>query len=122
MEECLFSTLEILRNEIKKIDDNIVRLIAQRVDIVRDIGKIKRQIDIPIKNSNVEHSNLTRLTNLANEMNISSKFINAIYTLVIGNAIQVQEEDRTLCQEKLGWTSNPDGLKTKETGQMGSNL
>ena len=104
MEVCLFSSLETLRNEIKQIDDNIVQLIANRIDIVRNIGKLKLQLDLPIKNENVEKANLKRLTELAKEKNISADLINSIYLLLKNYSIQIQEEENN--QVHFGLNSN----------------
>ena len=93
MEVCLFSSINTLRNEIKKIDDNLVQLIANRIDIVRVIGKLKILHDLPIKNEYVEQANLKRLTNLAGKKNISGDLINSVYLLLKSYAIKVQEND-----------------------------
>ncbi len=122
LEVCLFSSLTTLRNEIKQIDDNIVRLIANRINIVKDIGKIKLQLDLPVKNEKVEQANLKRLTDLAEEMNVSPDLINTIYLLVKNYAILVQEEDRRSCKEESQWTSHPHSTISRKTGlSMGSN-
>lgn len=122
MKVCLFSSLDTLRNEIKQIDDNIVRLIANRINIVRDIGKIKIQLDLPVKNENVEQANLKRLTALANEMKVSPDLINEIYLLVKNYAILVQEEDRTSRNEGFESYTHLHSTQSDEKGlSMGSN-
>ncbi len=110
MEVCLFSSLKILRNEINTIDDNIVQLIANRIDIVKDIAKIKLQLELPIRNEYVEKEKLTRLTDLAMEIKIPPNLISAIYSLLINYAIQIQEEEI----DELNWTINPNEILSKD--------
>lgn len=110
MEVCLFSSLKLLRNEINKIDDNIVQLIANRIDIVKDIAKIKLQLELPIRNESVEKEKLNRLTDLALKINISPNLISAIYSLLINYAIRIQEDEIN----QLNWNINPNEILSKD--------
>jgi len=37
------NTLKILRNQIDKIDDSIVSLLAKRMELVKNVGQLKKQ-------------------------------------------------------------------------------
>lgn len=45
---CNPNNLEVLRHELDSIDDQIVRLIGERFEIIRKIGILKRDSEIPM--------------------------------------------------------------------------
>lgn len=45
---CNPTDFEVLRHELDSIDDQIVRLIGERFEVIRKIGILKRDFEIPI--------------------------------------------------------------------------
>jgi len=57
--------LEILRDKLRDIDDEIFALLFQRMGIVREIGLIKNQLGLPIFDPKREALNIQRNRELA---------------------------------------------------------
>jgi len=53
--------LEELRKEIDKVDEAIVDLLQKRMDISREIGKIKKSKDVPVKDEEREKEILNKV-------------------------------------------------------------
>lgn len=49
-----------LRERIDKIDKNILELLEERLSLVKEIGEIKKELDIPITDSDREQIVLER--------------------------------------------------------------
>ncbi|MBP1357028.1 MAG: bifunctional chorismate mutase/prephenate dehydrogenase [Sulfolobus sp.] len=68
-----------LRNDIDKIDEEIVRLLKTRIELVKKIGEIKHKEKLPVADENRENEKLNNLVMLANELSIPTQMINNIY-------------------------------------------
>lgn len=53
------TNLESLRNDLRKVDDQIIDLIATRLAIIHQIGQVKKETGVAIKDDTQEHKNLT---------------------------------------------------------------
>ena len=71
--------LDNFRKDIDKIDEQIVKLIAKRIAIVKKIGAFKKQNNLPIVDSNRFQDVLCKVKNYAIKYNISPVFIEDIY-------------------------------------------
>jgi len=83
-------TLDDLRKRIDQLDVQIVKLIAQRMDVSREIGLEKREIGKPVFDVAREHLVLEKVKNLARDMNLPQQDIEKIYRQVfaISRALQ----------------------------------
>ena len=83
--------LKDLRREIDHIDNQIVALIARRVDVVRRVGQVKFHHGIaarlPYRMTEVKDRN----TKAARKLGINDALIAQLYTLIIEDAILVEE-------------------------------
>ena len=59
--------LKRLRGEIERIDREMIRLIRERVELAREVGKTKRQHDLPILDPAREAAIVRRAGELARE-------------------------------------------------------
>lgn len=65
--------LKDLRNEIDKIDQELVCLIEKRMEIVKKIGKYKKEKNLPILDQNREEEVINKnIAYLKNSTNIKS--------------------------------------------------
>ena len=76
-------TVEDLRRKIDEVDARIVRLIADRMRIAREIGAEKRKQGKQIKDAAREERVLANVRNLAQEENISQEGIENIYQQIV---------------------------------------
>lgn len=89
------------------------------MEVVKDIGKIKAHLDMPIKNEMVERAKLEQLSILAKDMDISPDLIQVIYLLIINYSIGIQED--LLKSENVNKTffSNRIGIFSHEKASSG---
>jgi chorismate mutase / prephenate dehydratase len=72
-------TLARLRAEIAAVDDEIVAAVNRRLELVREIRRLKERIGIPFVDRGREDSNLRRLQE-ANAGPLSSDGLQELYT------------------------------------------
>lgn len=74
-------TIQILelRQEIDRIDEAILGLIARRITVVEIIGNEKKKLNLPIKNSQRERELLHRLSKQAEKLGIDQSVVKIIW-------------------------------------------
>lgn len=84
-------TLTQLRNKINKVDEEILRLIGERVKICKSIGATKRRMQLSIKDEDRENEVLERVKQKAQVLQLDSLQISAIYREIVNMCSSVQE-------------------------------
>ncbi|MEM3641263.1 MAG: chorismate mutase [Candidatus Bathyarchaeia archaeon] len=82
-----------LREKIDEIDDEILRLLKERVEVSKLIGKIKREKGMPIRDQEREKEKYRDILKRANEFGLSLEAVKNIYQNIIEMSIQVQEQN-----------------------------
>jgi len=83
--------LDSFRQEIAKIDDEIILLLIERFKLTHKLGLIKKNNNLPVLNKEVEDTILTRLVNNSHG-DIDSRFILKIYTEIFEESKRRQSE------------------------------
>ena len=83
-------SLEELRRKIDEADNKIVRLIAERIRIAKEIGTEKRQQDRQVEDIARERIVLNNIRDIAKEENINPEDIDKIYRQIISAAKSVE--------------------------------
>ncbi len=83
-------SLDNLREKIDELDSRLIKLIAERIAITRDIGKEKEEAGIPIEDKAREQMVLERVRNLARDENLNPEDIAGIYRQVFTISKEVQ--------------------------------
>ncbi len=89
--------LKILRKRVKNFDRKIIRLINQRLSVVKEIGREKKRLRIPLQDWNVEKGVIDNALRCAVQMNLDENFIRSIFSNII--------EQSRVQQEKLHYTA-----------------
>lgn len=84
--------LDDLRKEIDIIDNNIVDLIAKRIEIVKKVGEFKKQKNIPVVDGNRFQKVLEKVSKKAEDKNISKEFIVKIYNLLHDYMCEIEKK------------------------------
>ena len=79
-----------LRQQIDKLDEEIIRLLKKRMGISKAVGKLKEELDIPVEDKNRENEIIDRLTHQAGQ-NLSEEQLIRIFTAVFKSSKQVQK-------------------------------
>ena len=79
--------LDALRDEIRKRDEEIIRLISERTELAKQVGEYKRENGIPIMNSEVEKRVIARYIDGGSELGLSQEVMRNVATSVIKEAV-----------------------------------
>lgn len=85
------SDLEDLRQEIQRIDLELVRLLAYRNEKIKKVALIKSKNNLSIVNENVFKIKMIEITSLAKHHGLSSSFVRKIWRVIHHNSIKVQK-------------------------------
>lgn len=80
-----------LRGEIDRIDAEIVKLLAERMRVARDVAEIKRELKIPVRLPERIAVVIDRNTAAATKLGLDPNYIRRIYELVIEETCRVEE-------------------------------
>lgn len=83
--------LEEYRKQIDEIDKNIVELFAKRFEIVKQIGKCKKENNILVVDNNRFQKVLEKVENMAMKQGISKDFIDEIYYTIHKYACELEK-------------------------------
>jgi chorismate mutase/prephenate dehydrogenase len=86
-------TLEDLRDRIRLLDRELVRLAAERLEVTRQAGEVKRRHNLPTVDYNQERVVLDRARTFAEECGLEPALAEDLFTLLIRAAVTAQDED-----------------------------
>lgn len=84
--------LSLLRQEIDRIDNDLVELLAKRMEVSRDIGQFKKEHRMPILQAKRYDSILNSRVKLAQEMGMSGEFMRTVLSAVHEESVRQQIE------------------------------
>ena len=79
-----------LRQQIDKLDEEIIGLLKKRMGISKEVGKLKEILEIPVEDKTRENEIIDRLTPQAGR-NLSEEQLIRIFTAVFKTSKQVQK-------------------------------
>jgi len=81
-----------LRTDIDKLDQEILKILKQRIGVTEKIGKIKRTYRSDILDKQRESEILSNLLTAGREYGIDDSFITSLWRQIIDYSYKVQEE------------------------------
>ena len=84
-------SIDRLRKQIDEIDEEILTLIAKRMQKAKKIGEIKRTKGLKIKDSEREREVIEKWKRKAKELNLSKEFVEKIVKEIIRESRDVQD-------------------------------
>jgi len=85
--------LSTLRKRIDEIDEQILRLLKERVDVCENIGVLKRERGVPVRDRDRENEQYTRIAGIASQLGLNPQDVRAVYDRIIAMCIRVQERE-----------------------------
>ncbi len=82
-----------IRTKIGEVDNQILKLVKQRLQLARKIGEIKKKSNLPIVDPHVEKEVLERALRWSSELGLNESFTVKLIRLLIAEAVHVQEND-----------------------------
>ncbi|MCM1224352.1 MAG: bifunctional 3-deoxy-7-phosphoheptulonate synthase/chorismate mutase type II [Lachnospiraceae bacterium] len=84
--------LALLRHEIDRIDNDLVELMAKRMEVARDIGQYKKEHRMPILQAQRYDAILSARVKQGQEMDMSGEFMRAIFSAIHEESVRQQIE------------------------------
>ncbi len=91
--------LDQLRAKIAHLDGQILRLVADRLALAREVGAAKRAAGLPVRSFSAEAEVLERFHGLGAAFGLEPRLAERIAHQLIGAAVQVQEETSAVGSE-----------------------
>lgn len=88
-----------IRKEFNEIDDKIIELLNERYNLSKEIGFIKKNNDLPIRDINRELQIISKISNYEN-----SDYITTIYRDLFSQSRDIQNSDFLLIGKKLNYS------------------
>ena len=83
--------LTLLRDKINKIDQSLLSLLAQRIAVVREVGELKKQHNLPIHDPKREEELLSMLSQGGTDHHISPEFIRSLWTIIFKESYKIEK-------------------------------
>ncbi len=84
--------LEDVRAEIETIDQEIIRLIAKRTELAKDVLEAKKLNKMPINDENRNQEVMERVANISTECGLDAGEVKNIFKILIKMSIERQHE------------------------------
>jgi protein-tyrosine-phosphatase/chorismate mutase len=84
--------LEALRREIDEIDQQLISQLAKRLEVVKKVGHLKQQHNIPPLDQKRWHNVLEKISNLAQQSGIPKELAKEIYQLIHEAALDIESK------------------------------
>ncbi len=82
-----------LRKQIDEIDQQIIKLLAERISTAKAIGKFKKEAEMPVYDKKREIDIRSKLKKLSKKNGLSAEFINHLYTHIFIESANSQKKD-----------------------------
>lgn len=83
--------LEHIRNEINRIDTEIIRLLGERFKFIPEIAAFKLEHNLPVFQPEREKQQHTKYWNLAREHDLDPELVRRVFDIIIGEMRSIQE-------------------------------
>jgi chorismate mutase/prephenate dehydrogenase len=83
--------LERLRRRIRNLDAALLSLVAERMELAREVGRAKRDLRIPLRDFEVEKRVLERAAGSAGDLGLAPELARAVMRHLIEEACRLQE-------------------------------
>lgn len=84
--------LAALRHRIRRLDAALLALVAERMELAREVGEAKREAAIPLRDFAVEKRVLARAAAQADELGLDRDLAHGLMQQLIAEACRLQEE------------------------------
>ncbi len=83
--------LEALRRRILQLDEQLIRLIGERRDLVLEVGEVKAELGLPVLDPQREAEVVRRAAERARELGVDEEMTRDVIWRIIASARAVQE-------------------------------
>lgn len=83
--------LETLRQELDRIDKDLLDLVAKRFTVTQQVGEYKKAHNLPVRDLAREQSMFERIRSEAKQHQLDPDFCESLYTLIINEVVKNHE-------------------------------
>lgn len=83
-----------IRDKIDQIDGDLVRLLRERLELARKIGRIKYENNLPVRDPDRESNMNAKLKAMTDKDLLTKKFIHNVWQLILAESHRVQQEEQ----------------------------
>ena len=84
--------MEEYRKKINKVDSEIIKLLAKRRDLSREIIRLKNENQSSIRDKTREKELLAHLTDLGKKEGLDSNFVKKVFHEIIDDSVKLQNK------------------------------
>ncbi len=84
--------MEEYRKKINKVDSEIIKLLAKRRELSREIVNLKNQRQGSVRDKNREKELLTQLVELGKKEGLDSDFVTKVFHEIIDDSVKLQNK------------------------------
>jgi len=84
--------LDMLRNRIDAIDSELLEMLSSRVEIVKEIGKYKKENNVTALQINRWSQLMENRINVGNSLNLDETFVKILFQLIHEDSVRMQTE------------------------------
>ncbi|MDP4008045.1 MAG: chorismate mutase [Candidatus Peregrinibacteria bacterium] len=84
--------LQDLRSQIDAIDQSILQTLKKRNELVAQIGKVKKSMDVPVGNQELENQKLEKYTQTAEQLGVNQELVQNLFEEIFWDARRIQDE------------------------------
>ncbi len=86
------SSLEALREEIDRIDEDIIGLLSRRMEVVKNIVALKKDKGISVEDRDREKKLFLKLEREARRNNINEEFVSEVFGVIVSHSKLMQSK------------------------------
>lgn len=116
--------LERLRRRIVELDDELIRLVGERRDLVLEVGRLKRELDLPVLDPGREAEVVRRAARRSRDLGVDEELTRDVIWRIIASAREAQEGERGWGPPEFPGESSgesaggsPDGSPSESAGE-----
>ena len=79
------------RAALNNIDEQLISLLGQRFNIIREVGQHKKQNHIPMMQAKRVDDVKDRCAKLGEQHHLDDRFVRELYTLIINEACRIED-------------------------------
>ena len=87
-------TLAEFRDRIDVLDEQLIRLLAERFDITKQVGAFKAEAGLPPADPSREATQIERLRAIADDAGMDPEFSETVFRLIVDEVIRHHEKLR----------------------------
>lgn len=87
--------LEELREKIVALDEDLIRLVGERRDLVVEIGRLKEELGLPVLDPGREAQVVRRAAEISRKLGVDEELTRDVIWRIMASAREAQEGDRS---------------------------